>query len=175
MVRLNRGGRGRGRPFPRPPVMPRHMPIRPMSPLPPFARPPMMRGAPRGRLLRHSAPHQHIRPPPPLLGVPPHPPRLFRPPPPPPPPPPHHPLHSGRPMPLPPHPMRLPPGLPPPQPPPFPRLGLPLRGKFRGGFRGGRGVKRLGIANGRSKKIQKRKEKTEVGYMNDKSLQLYYF
>lgn len=148
--------------MPRPPVMPRHMPIRPMSPLglPPFPRPPMMRGAPRGRLLRPSPPrppHHHIGPPPPPLGVLPHPPRHFRPLSPPPPP--HHPLHFPRPMPLPPLPRRMPPG-PPHPPPPFPRP--PLRGKFRGGLRGRGGVKRVGTTNGRAKKIQKRKEKTEV-------------
>lgn len=162
MVRLFRGaGNGRGRHIGRPPFMNR--PMRPMRPIgfeqeiPPFAR-----TMGRGRLLRPGPPRPHL-PPPPRMGpgplphrpMPPHPADLR----------PHHRPPLGL------RPGILPPMLPPrPMIPTGPLLRRPMRPgpgalvRGRGGVvQRGFGPKRLGSStNGRTKKAQKRKEKTEV-------------
>ncbi|XP_046675407.1 nuclear fragile X mental retardation-interacting protein 1 [Homalodisca vitripennis] len=178
MVRLFRGGRG-GRGAPRPPFS------YPLPPRPPRDFEPNFRlpfGAPRGRLLRGN-----LRPGPPHPRLPP-PPRMAPSPLPPPPPrplplPPHQPLNHRDlrmpgPIPRRPHPMNRP-GMPPPMHPhPLPPPGSPLRRPLRPGppgpppfmrgrgglARRGVGLKRLGTntpANGRNKKVSKRKEKKE--------------
>ncbi|KAG8265459.1 nuclear fragile X mental retardation protein interacting protein 1 [Homalodisca vitripennis] len=183
MVRLFRGGRG-GRGAPRPPFS------YPLPPRPPRDFEPNFRlpfGAPRGRLLRGN-----LRPGPPHPRLPP-PPRMAPSPLPPPPPrplplPPHQPLNHRDlrmpgPIPRRPHPMNRP-GMPPPMHPhPLPPPGSPLRRPLRPGppgpppfmrgrgglARRGVGLKRLGTntpANGRNKKVSKRKEKKEESEVN---------
>uniref|UniRef100_A0A1B6GTF2 Uncharacterized protein n=1 Tax=Cuerna arida TaxID=1464854 RepID=A0A1B6GTF2_9HEMI len=178
MVRLFRGGRG-GRGAPRPPFS-FPLPVRPPRDFEPNFRLPY--GAPRGRLFRGNVrpgpPHPRL-PPPPRMGpspLPPPPPRPL-------PLPPHQPLNLHMPGPIPrrPHPMNRP-GIPPPMHPhPLPP-GSPLRRPLRPGppgppfirgrgglARRGVGLKRLGTntpANGKNKKVSKRKEKKEESEVN---------